>query len=204
MAPQLLRYQSAGVRLGVFHYKSHPQTVTSHITTRRRPNLRLRSYRFGSPSSTPRPPSTSETVNRFIPRQHHTRFQTTLNFESQWPTSLAYQNVPSRPVSPTDPRLHMWAPTSPLTTITTSRLSEMARMNGGPRYISYTYIHFMNLNPNAIFFAGRERHPPLGQTVPNRPCRRVRDWRHCLVPRGWSERLVQLCRPMGIQAPQQG
>lgn len=44
----------------------------------------------------------------------------------------------------------------------------------------------------------------LGSPIQDRQGWQLRDWRHRLVPRGWFKRVLQLCRSLGFQTPQQG
>lgn len=52
--------------------------------------------------------------------------------------------------------------------------------------------------------ADGQRNNSLGQAIPHCARRFLRYWRHRLVPRGWSQRVIQLRRPLGVQAPRQG
>lgn len=45
--------------------------------------------------------------------------------------------------------------------------------------------------------------PSLGSPIPDCSSWRIFYWRYCVVPRGRVKRILQLRRPLGIQAPEQ-
>ena len=58
--------------------------------------------------------------------------------------------------------------------------------------------------PSLFLNQGRARSPALGPPLPHRPLRQLRDRRHRLVPRRRPQRVLQLRRSLGVQAPGQG